>query len=191
MDTMRLMSAAALAAVITGAAPGEPQAASGPLPAASAAIVSCGDAKISGTAFLFEEPSAEGIKTVQVVLQVQGLPPGAHAVHIHETGACSPCAAAGGHFDPGPSGNPSPDGNHPFHSGDLINIQAGGDGAGTLATATTRVTLSPGPLSLFDKDGSALIIHERPDTYCPGGEVAGCAGGARIACGIIKPRPLD
>jgi Cu-Zn family superoxide dismutase len=76
-------------------------------------------------------------------------------------------------------------------SRDLVNIQAGGDGAGTLATATTRVTLSPGPLSLFDADGSALIIHEKPDTYCPGGEVAGCAGGARIACGIIKPRPLD
>jgi Cu-Zn family superoxide dismutase len=33
---------------------------------------------------------------------VKGLPDGKHAVHIHEVGACEPCAAAGGHHDPGP-----------------------------------------------------------------------------------------
>jgi Cu-Zn family superoxide dismutase len=51
---------------------------------------------------------------------------------------------------------------------------------------TTRVTLSPGPLSLLDENGSAFIIHVDPDTYCPEGEKQGCAGGARAACGIIR-----
>ena len=44
--------------------------------------------------------------------------------------------------------NTSPDGNHPFHSGDLINIEANKRGNAHLNTTTTRVTLSPGPLSL-------------------------------------------
>ena len=52
---------------------------------------------------------------------------------------------------------------------------------------TSRVSLSDGPLSLFDEDGSAFIIHVQPDSYCPDGVVAGCAGGARAACGVILP----
>ena len=47
--------------------------------------------------------------------------------------------------------------------------------------------VTPRPLSLFDKEGSAFIIHDREDTYCPDGDVAGCAGGTRAACGIILP----
>jgi len=133
-----------------------------------------------------EIPYKEGVKQVIVELAVSGLPNSQHAVHIHETANCDPCAAAGGHFDPGPNGNPSPDGNHPFHSGDLININVDG-GQGVLFTQTSRVTLAPGPLSIFDADGSAFIIHDNPDTYCPDGEVAGCAGGGRAACGIIVP----
>jgi Cu-Zn family superoxide dismutase len=57
-----------------------------------------------------------------------------------------------------------------------------------LFTLTSRVTLAPGPLSIFDRDGSAFIIHTNPDTYCPDvneEEVTGCAGGGRAACGII------
>jgi len=118
-------------------------------------------------------------------MRVRGLSDGKHAVHVHAVGLCAPCSMAGGHFDPGPSGNPSPDGNHPFHSGDLINIDVK-RGFGAMRTTTSRITLSPGPLSVFDLDGSAIIIHGLPDTYCPGGEVAGCAGGARAACGKIE-----
>ena len=155
---------------------------------AAAKIVSCTpDSGISGRATLWERPSKEGIKTVDIRLRVKGLTPGKHAVHIHETGACEPCGAAKGHFDPGPVGLTSPDGNHPFHSGDLVNIHVNKKGRGHLRVQTTRVTLSEGPLSLFDADGSAFIIHVNPDTYCPEGVVAGCAGGARAACGIIYP----
>ncbi len=114
-----------------------------------------------------------------------GLLPGKHAVHIHETASCEPCSAAGGHFDPGPHSNSNPDGNHPFHSGDLINLNVSDAGKGLLATVSSRVSLSEGPLSLFDDDGSAFIVHYQPDSYCPEGAAAGCAGGARAACGII------
>jgi Cu-Zn family superoxide dismutase len=156
---------------------------------ASADIRGCGNpSDVTGTVQLREEKTSEGVKEVRVMMKVKGLPPGKHAVHIHETADCVPCSDAAGHFDPGPDGNSSPDGNHPFHSGDLINIKAkkGGKGNAKLITRTTRVTLSPGPLSLFDTDGSAFIIHVDPDTYCPNGAQAGCAGGARAACGVIK-----
>jgi Cu-Zn family superoxide dismutase len=140
-----------------------------------------------GTATFQERPSPEGVKVVDVFVELRrGVAPGLHAVHIHETAQCDPCAAAGGHFDPGPNSNSSPDGNHPFHAGDLVNIDINDDGRGTLFTTTSRITLSPGPLSVFDSDGSVVIVHVNPDTYCPDGPVAGCAGGARAACGVIQ-----
>ncbi|MBI3247463.1 MAG: superoxide dismutase family protein [Deltaproteobacteria bacterium] len=153
---------------------------------ATADIINCTDQRPLGKLQLTERPSAQGVKLVDVAVQVDGLPDGVHAVHIHETGDCAPCGDAGGHFDPGPSGNPSPDGNHPFHMGDLVNLEVK-NGRGVLETTTNRVTLSPGPLSLFDGNGSALIIHVNPDTYCPNGETQGCAGGPRAACGVITP----
>jgi len=165
---------------------------------ASAVIKRCDTQEPIGRARLRERPSSEGVKIVEVGIRVEnGLTEGKHAVHIHETGQCEPCSAAKGHFDPGPHGHSSPDGNHPFHAGDLINIDitdmSGGVtdddgtplGSGGMRTVTSRITLSDGPLTLFDEDGSAFIIHVDPDSYCPGGEEAGCAGGARAACGII------
>lgn len=142
-----------------------------------------------GFAFLRERPSEEGVKQVDVFMRIHrpGLEPGKHAVHIHETAVCQPCSAARGHFDPGLHGNTSPDGNHPFHSGDLTNITLNEEGMGSFLIQTSRITLSDGPLSLFDEDGSAFIVHVDPDTYCPEGEEAGCAGGSRAACGVIEP----
>ena len=155
---------------------------------AHALIRSCSGPTAIGLAFLREKASTEAVKEVDVAIKIwpnRILPAGKHAVHIHQTSECQPCSAAGGHFDPGPYSNTSPDGNHPFHAGDLVNIKIDDAGQGTLFAATTRVTLSDGPLSLFDEDGSAFIIHVDPDSYCPDGASAGCAGGARAACGLI------
>ena len=92
---------------------------------ATAEIQGCINASdVSGRALLRERKSEEGVKEVDVSIFVKGLVPGKHAVHIHETASCVPCGDAKGHFDPGPNSNSSPDGNHPFHSGDLINIEA-------------------------------------------------------------------
>jgi len=116
------------------------------------------DAEV-GTAYLRERASSEGVKEVDILLRVSGgIPAGKHAVHIHQTAKCKPCSAAGGHFDPGPHGHTSPDGNHPFHAGDLVNVDVDAAGQGMLVTVTTRLTLSDGPLSIFDADGSAFIV---------------------------------
>lgn len=160
-------------------------------------IRGCEDAEIEGTATLVEQVTKEGIKEVVVELKVTGLTDGKHAVHIHEAANCSPCAKAGGHHDPGPYGESRPDTasddkpakdiNHPFHMGDLINIVVE-DGVGHMKHTTNRVTLSAGRLTVFDEDGSSIIIHTNPDTYCDQEERLhkGCAGGPRDACGIIK-----
>jgi len=169
-------------------------------PGARAIIRSCdGSGRFIGRAFLSERPSREGVKLVDVSLYVNGLTPGKHAVHIHEAGACTPtCAAALGHFDPGPAGHsgapapaPSPNSvefNHPYHSGDLINVLVNTNGSGSMHTTTSRVTLSAGPLSVFDisttAPGSSIIIHDLEDKYCSP-QAAGCAGGTRAACGVI------
>lgn len=164
---------------------------------ATAEIKGCTDPAIHGTAVLTEEVTPEGIKQVTVEMTVKGLSDGKHAVHIHEVGACEPCSAAKGHHDPGPYGQSRPDSagdevpakdiNHPYHMGDLINIESKG-GIGTMTTTTNRVTLSPGTLTIMDADGSAFIIHTNPDTYCDEESdlKKGCAGGSRDACGIIQ-----
>lgn len=165
---------------------------------AAAEIKGCTDPNITGTATLTEQVTAEGIKEVTVEMKVSGLTDGKHAVHIHEVGACEPCGAAKGHHDPGPFGQSRPDSagdevpandiNHPYHMGDLVNLDVK-DGTGHMQHTTNRVTLSAGRLSILDEDGSAFIIHTNEDTYCDQESELkkGCAGGSRDACGVIKP----
>ena len=71
--------------------------------------------------------------------------------------------------------------------GDLINLEVE-NGAGSLKHTTNRVTLSPGRLSVFDADGSSIIVHTQADTYCDEETdlKKGCAGGAREACAVLK-----
>jgi Cu-Zn family superoxide dismutase len=141
----------------------------------------------SGSAGATDPRYPVGTIAVEVVLRVKGLKPGPHGVHIHEVGTCEPTfAAAGGHFDPGPHGMADPDANHPYHMGDLPNVIANELGEGLFTARTTRVTLSPGPLSVFDADGSAIIIHAEPDQGITGEPKSGVAGGARIACGVLE-----
>ena len=140
---------------------------------------------ISGSLQLSERK--EGV--VEFTIQVKGLKPGRHGVHLHAIGKCEPdFAAAGGHFDPGPASNTDPDANHPFHMGDLPQINAPASGAATLKATTTRVTLSDGPLSLFDADGSAIILHGNPDQGITGEPKSGVSGGPRVACGVIEKK---
>ena len=164
---------------------------------AVAEIKGCTNPDITGTATLVEQTTPEGIKEVTVEMKVTGLTEGKHAVHIHEFGKCEPCGDAGGHHDPGPFGQSRPDSatdeapakdiNHPYHMGDLINIEVK-DGVGYMKHTTNRVTLSPGRLTIMDEDGSAFIIHTNQDTYCDEESdlKKGCAGGSRDACGIIR-----
>lgn len=127
-----------------------------------------------------------GTSAVEVTVTVTGLKPGTHGFHLHAVGTCAaPFTSAGGHFDPGPQGMPDPDANHPFHMGDLPNLVADATGRATLKTITTRVTLGAGPLSLFDTDGTAVIIHANPDQGVTAESKAGLSGGPRAACGVV------
>jgi Cu-Zn family superoxide dismutase len=128
-----------------------------------------------------------GTKAVEVTVNVTGLKPGAHGLHIHAVGKCEApgFTSAGGHFDPGPHGMMDPDANHPYHMGDLPNLVADQSGRATLKVTTNRVTLSDGPLSVFDADGTAIIIHANPDQGTTGASKSGVSGGPRAACGVV------
>ena len=148
---------------------------------------------ITGEADLYEKYEGR----VRIKLKIVGaadskLKPGLHAIHIHEVGNCEPFAAAKGHYDGNvdaainPEANVTPGlGNHPYHLGDLQNLSVNDDRKGSLYTITSRVTLSEGLNTLFDKDGSAFIIHELDDKYLPDPLTKDAPGGPRIACGVI------
>jgi superoxide dismutase, Cu-Zn family len=143
---------------------------------------------ITGTADFVESQQGNGT-IVNITVTVAGLKPGNHGFHLHAVGKCeAPFTSAGGHFDPGPAGNSDPDANHPFHMGDVPQLTAGENGKATMKVATTRVTLSDGPLSLLDADGSAVIIHGNPDQGITGESKSGVSGGPRIACGVIEKK---
>lgn len=141
----------------------------------------------------FTEYDVNGWKYVHIRLTLKGKPEtlkaGKHAVHIHEKGECE-CdgfKCAGGHFDPGPSGNSDPDANHGYHAGDLPSITIDNKGEGDLETITTRVTLSDGPVSILQPaEGTSLMVHGNPDPYTAGESGSGHSGGPRLACGKIE-----
>jgi Cu-Zn family superoxide dismutase len=142
---------------------------------------------------IFTEFDVDGWKYVHLRLTLKSDPAmvkaGKHAVHIHEKGDCE-CdgfKCAGGHFDPGPSGNSDPDANHGFHAGDLPSITVDDDGNGELEAITTRVTLSDGPVSILQpEEGTSIMIHANTDPYAPGETGSGISGGPRLACGKIE-----
>ena len=143
---------------------------------------------ITGSANFTERKNGT-VTYVEIHLTAKGLKPGLHGVHLHAVGKCEPdFTAAGGHFDPGPAGNMYPDMNHPFHMVDLPQLMVGANGEGTLDAMTTRVTLSDGPLTLFDTDGSAIIVHGNPDQGITGDKGSGVSGGPRVACGVIEKK---
>jgi Cu-Zn family superoxide dismutase len=124
---------------------------------------------------------------VRIVLDARGVPPGLHGVHIHAVGKCDPpdFTSAGPHFNPTGKqhGALNPQGSH---AGDLPNLNVAADGSGRLETATEQITLGTGATSVWDADGSALVVHAAPDDFKtdPTGN-----SGARIACGVITKAP--
>src|SRR5918994_1020018 len=77
-----------------------------------------------GSATLMNEAGGTRLK-----VQVKGLPPGPHGIHIHETGQCNPpdFMSAGGHYNPTNKqhGLNNPQG---AHAGDMPNLTVGADG---------------------------------------------------------------
>ncbi|HET6778755.1 MAG TPA: superoxide dismutase family protein [Gemmatimonadales bacterium] len=160
---------------------------------ARATIAGAPGSGIEGEVRLTELEGNFPVPGVRIVARITGPPgafiPGRHGFHIHETGkgGCTPpFTSAGGHLDAGPAGNPDPDVNHPYHTGDLPNLTVDSEGVGTLDATTSRITLSPGPLSIMDQDGSVFIVHGKPDQGISGPAKSGVSGGPRLACGLIE-----
>jgi superoxide dismutase, Cu-Zn family len=134
---------------------------------------------------------AERGDRVWVEVRADGLTPGFHGFHVHATGRCEPpFATAGGHLALAGQA-------HPEHVGDLPVLQVGEDGRTYQLTTTDRFRVS----DLFDRDGSAVIVHADPNNYAnipdrytsetgqPGPDAetlqAGDSG-ARVACGVVR-----
>jgi Cu-Zn family superoxide dismutase len=121
---------------------------------------------------------------VLLKLSVKGLPAGEHAVHIHAVGKCEPPSftSAGGHFNPGGKkhGIEAAEGEH---AGDMPNLHIPASGELAVEVANSMITLVKGqPHSVFDTDGSTIIVHAGADDYKT--DPAGNSGD-RIACGVI------
>ena len=157
-----------------------------PAGATAEAVLASPDGSDMGTVTLTQGPAG-----VIVAADVQGLAPGGHAVSINAVGTCEPdFAAAGDHFDPEEGGHgflhntwKKDQGGAP-HGGDLPNLYANADGSARADFFTVGITLGTGvDHSVFDDDGSSIIIYEKADTYA---EEHGA--GSRVACGVIRLR---
>ena len=132
----------------------------------------------------FAEFVEDATGIVHVNVHVKGLVPGLHGIHIHAVGNCTPptFTSAGGHHNPLGQQHGLDNPNGP-HAGDLPNLTVNKAGVGHLNTTTDRVSLSSGTTTLFDADGSALVIHANTDDQMT--DPTGNSGG-RIACGVIE-----
>ena len=151
-----------------------------------------------------EEPKCTGTVALlmrsddmcEISYRIEGLTPGLHGFHIHETADFSNgCLSAGPHYNPFGKTHGGPN-DEERHVGDLGNIEAGPDGVASGVIIDRLVKLS-GPTSVI---GRSFMVHADPDDLGRGdnslahvkppvnGKVSKVTGnaGARVACGEIK-----
>jgi Cu-Zn family superoxide dismutase len=180
--TLSLALAAAPAAAPAPAPAPAPAAAPAPAPKAGATA----EMKDAGGKVIAKARFTQAPRGVLLSLEVVDAPPGPHAFHVHEKGVCDvkeKFKTAGGHFNP-------TNRKHGFlasegkHCGDMPNVEVPASGKMTTEFFLEDLTLEPGQkTSLFDADGSALVLHEKGDDHRS--DPTGEAGG-RMACGVVE-----
>ena len=135
---------------------------------------------------------SENADGVTVRLLIEGLSPGEHGWHLHAIGLCEPdspepFSSAGEHWNPTaqPHGGPDTD---EHHAGDFGNLVASQDGLAEIEITTIDFTLEAGPTSVFDEDGTSIVVHEGTDDLVtqPDGD-----SGPRYACGVVAEPTID
>lgn len=144
-------------------------------------VVKLSDAKGDSVGTATLSPTPGGVK---IALAVQGLAPGQHAIHVHQTAKCEGPAftSAGAHFNPD---NKQHGINNVLgsHAGDMPNFTVDSTGHSSATVVAPGLRIDSGPRSVFAGGGTALVIHEKADDMRS--DPAGNAG-ARIACGVIR-----
>ncbi|MDX1653078.1 MAG: superoxide dismutase family protein [Brumimicrobium sp.] len=120
---------------------------------------------------------------VSMNVDMKGLKPGKHAIHIHEKGDCSAedGTSAGGHWNPENSKHGKL-GHDTYHMGDIGNLEANENGEVVFGFQTDKWCLGCADTTK-NIMGKAFIIHAGADDFKsqPSG-----AAGARVACGVIS-----
>ena len=149
------------------------------------AVISDVNGATVGTAQLSQ--NAAGVVTVDIASLA--LPAGTHGIHFHEAGICqggsTAFSTAGAHYNPLGREHGLENANGP-HAGDAPNVVIPTSGIGAVSFGTNRVSLTPGAISLFDSNGSSIVVHANADDQRT--QPSGNSGG-RIACGVVRAIP--
>lgn len=120
---------------------------------------------------------------VKVEVNLTGLTPGLHAIHIHEKADCSSAdgKSTGGHWNPTMVKHGKWGDSQGYHKGDIGNFNADENGEGSVSMQTDEWCIGCGD-EKKDILGKAIIVHEGVDDFTT--QPTGAAGG-RVSCGGI------
>ena len=137
------------------------------------------DSQVKGNVAFSEEENGE----IRMVAIIEGLEPGAHAIHIHEKADCSSAdgKSTGGHWNPTGQPHGKWGASTGYHKGDIGNITPDENGRAYLEFSTDEWCIGCDDANK-NIVGKAIIVHAGTDDFTS--QPTGAAGG-RVSCGGI------